>query len=74
MIEHSATSLKDLEESYQLSNHLSNWCNHAEVAIDDLGCQVGQILHNIKLIHDNQTLDKQAKDERRKKRELKNKK
>jgi len=63
-----------LEESYQISNHLFNWCSHAEVAIDDLGCQAEQILQNLKLIHDNQTLDKQAKDERRKERELKKEK
>ena len=52
LVELASSNTAELDQFYQLGNYLTTWCAHAEVAIDDLGCQADMVLAHMKLLHD----------------------
>jgi len=74
LLEHNAQNTNELDQTIQIGNYLATWCAHAEGVLDDLGCQSELILANLKLLHDEQSAERQTREDRERRRREKKKK
>lgn len=51
-----------MDQTYQIGNYPTTWCAHSKEVLDDLGCQSELILANLKLLQDEQQIDKQKRE------------